>query len=107
MNFQIVTTLRAVSEGRKPLHLAPLKRCLAILEVPRRQSKKGGWYCFGSHNSPPDQMWDWLEQARNNHRRLIRVHHPDRGGSHERAAVLNSTWKRVQELMKRRGIELA
>lgn len=97
MNFQIVTTLHF---GRqRPVHVQPLTACLKILGVRGRRSGRlcKAWV-------PAQEMWEWLEQAKRNHRQLIRKHHPDRCGSHERAAVINAAWDRVKELLERRGI---
>lgn len=107
MNFVIKSN--RVPMAKRPLHHWHLSQCLAVLEVnpavPCSDWKHGDHsllYCV--YRASESHLWGYLEEARNNHRRLIRQHHPDRGGSHEKAAVLNAAWKRTRELLARKGI---
>ncbi len=56
---------------------------------------------------PAVRLWVLLEAAYRNFRRLIRRHHPDRGGCGQRAVELIAAWNLVKRHFKRRGFELA
>jgi hypothetical protein len=55
---------------------------------------------------PAARLWELLEAACRNFRRLIRRHHPDRGGCAKRAAQLIAAWNLVKRHFARRGFEL-
>lgn len=104
MNFVIKT--RRLPPGKRPIHLQELGRILPILEVKPQTSSNDGCFVYALNRAPDSTLWDYLEQARKNHRRLICQHHPDRGGSTETAAILNACFTRAIELFRRRGFTL-
>ncbi len=55
---------------------------------------------------PAERLWEMLEAAYRNFRRLIRKFHPDRGGCARRAAQLIAAWNLVKRHFRRRGFEL-
>ena len=106
MNFIIKSS--RVTPGSRPLHHQRLSVVLGVLEVQPKVvvSWTNANYDnrFAMYRATEPHLWDYLEQARNNHRRLILQHHPDRGGCHEMAALINSAWQRVKELLARKGV---
>lgn len=56
-------------------------------------------------NASANQLWDWFEKAKIEHRKRILLEHPDRGGSWEKAAELNAMWDRTVDLFARQGIK--
>ena len=96
---------------RLPKTLGRMERCnlktaLVTLGIDRRKLRDGS-RGYAIHLASEAQLYDWLETARGRYRQLMREHHPDAGGTNEAAAQLSQAWKRVQELLKRRGIEFA
>src|SRR5581483_10392927 len=105
MDFQIVSSRRTIPKGHIPIHHLTLPSCLAILEVPKKVTPNRGLPGYGWKEQKDEaQLWEWFDIAKANHRRLSRIHHPDKGGSVEKAAIINATWKRLKELMARRGL---
>jgi hypothetical protein len=107
MNFQIRHNTRNLPSHLRPLHHAQLATCLQILQVPKRATARYPTSNYAPWRAGEQTLWGWLDCAKQNHRRLIRLHHPDRGGCHQRAATINAAWDRVRELLARRGVAYA
>lgn len=107
--MKAIKRLQKVAKLRKAnLELATLPTVLGVLGVTRRRANHScnrfrGYRVGGATQ---ETLYDMLEEARNNHRELIRKHHPDAGGRHEEATQINVAWRRVKELMARRGVAL-
>lgn len=59
-----------------------------------------GAICLASEG----QLWDWHEAVKATWRERITKAHPDNGGRHEEAALLNRAWDRTKDLFGRLGI---
>lgn len=106
MNFKLISAARNLRSEHRPLHHQKLTTVLRILEVPGKYARRGVPVYSDLMPSESD-LWQWLDTSKRNHRRLIRQHHPDKGGCHDYAAMINAAWDRVQELIARRGVSYA
>jgi hypothetical protein len=100
MNFTIAKTSKLV-RGNRPVHLRPLRVLLNNLGVEAGRGHKR-WcdrnlkqFESGQQNDFT-ALWDKYEQAKETYLNRIRTEHPDRGGSHERCAYLNSVWSTIK-----------
>lgn len=81
--------------------------CLRVLGV---EYTRGNTYSYGKvagafHKLSLTQMWELYEQARANHRKLVKIHHPDIGGDATICGTINFCWKYLRGLFARFGVQ--
>lgn len=103
MNFTIVKTGR-LDPSHRPIHLWKLAQLLRALGVPTQRRRNASGRTMIPHRCSERLLWDHFENARAIHRKSIRIYHPDRGGTHEEAARLNSIWREIKNRFGRLGI---
>ena len=89
---------------KKPIHLMKLSQLLKLLGVKARREKNRTVPFFVGLDPSPKHLWSLFDEAKRVWRERIALEHPDRGGSHEQAAITNSLWDNIQRRFDKMGI---
>lgn len=79
-----------------PYHITTLLKYLGVAYSQRRN-----FWLRNEHQLP-----EILVDAKQAHRRLVRIYHPDKGGDVKVCAFLNAVFQRIKLLFSRKGIQL-
>lgn len=86
------------------MHLNALLIRLGIWVRHGAQGQRKTGYTWASRLTDA-QLWRLHDQAKANWKNRLAKIHPDHGGTHEEAAVLNAFWARAKVLFARLGIK--
>ena len=102
MNFTI-KKIQARHPSR-PIHLMKLSELLARLGVKGVKGANHYDKVLVGHKPTIARIWDLFSEAKRIWRERIAREHPDRGGSHEQAAIINSLWDNIERRFNKMGI---